>query len=366
MRVLDLFNRGPRPTCTRGRRAQQRTLLAVEQLEWRDLPSESPSLVPDEFLVAFKPGVTASAIGDFYTDYSLVERESLSRSARNDTVRLKVVARPTGQTPDLIPVLERDPRVAYAEPNDVVSAHPAAVTPTEPVFPAEQYLSNTGQWYGTPHADIHAREAWEITTGSPNALIAVLDTGVDYTHPDLITNMWTNPFETPGDGIDNDDNGYVDDIHGIDALTGSGDPMDNGVHDGHGTAVAGVIGATPFNEGTVGVNWRVGIVAVKVVSLRADFRLSDLVRAFQYVNYLKNVEHQNIMWGKAGRIRWKGRRPHNRGVTMNPVDHPMGGGEGRSSGGRHPCSPWGQQSKGLRTRENKRTEKYIIRRRYEK
>ena len=64
--------------------------------------------------------------------------------------------------------------------------------------------------------------------------------------------------------------------------------------------------------------------------------------------------------GKAGRTRWKGRRPHNRGVTMNPVDHPMGGGEGRSSGGRHPCSPWGQLSKGLKTRENKRTDAMIV------
>jgi large subunit ribosomal protein L2 len=90
------------------------------------------------------------------------------------------------------------------------------------------------------------------------------------------------------------------------------------------------------------------------------------VDCYATVGQVGNAEHQNIMWGKAGRIRWKGRRPHNRGVTMNPVDHPMGGGEGRSSGGRHPCSPWGQQSKGLRTRENKRTEKYIIRRRYEK
>jgi len=84
------------------------------------------------------------------------------------------------------------------------------------------------------------------------------------------------------------------------------------------------------------------------------------------IGQVGNLEHQNIMWGKAGRIRWSGKRPHNRGVTMNPVDHPMGGGEGRSSGGRHPCSPWGLQSKGYRTRQNKRTDKYIIRRRYEK
>jgi len=84
------------------------------------------------------------------------------------------------------------------------------------------------------------------------------------------------------------------------------------------------------------------------------------------VGELGNVQHGNIDTGKAGRTRWRGRRPHNRGVTMNPVDHPMGGGEGRSSGGRHPCSPWGQPSKGKRTRNNKRTDKMIVRRRGKK
>jgi large subunit ribosomal protein L2 len=81
------------------------------------------------------------------------------------------------------------------------------------------------------------------------------------------------------------------------------------------------------------------------------------------VGQVSNLEHQNISLGKAGRSRWLGRRPHNRGVTMNPVDHPMGGGEGRTSGGRHPCSPWGQLAKGLKTRKNKRTESMIIKRR---
>jgi large subunit ribosomal protein L2 len=81
------------------------------------------------------------------------------------------------------------------------------------------------------------------------------------------------------------------------------------------------------------------------------------------VGSVSNTEHQNISLGKAGRKRWLGRRPHNRGVTMNPVDHPMGGGEGRTSGGRHPCSPWGQLSKGLKTRNNKRTDGMIIKRR---
>lgn len=81
------------------------------------------------------------------------------------------------------------------------------------------------------------------------------------------------------------------------------------------------------------------------------------------VGQVSNIEHASITLGKAGRSRWLGRRPHNRGVTMNPVDHPMGGGEGRSSGGRHPCSPWGQLAKGLKTRNNKRTDGMIIRRR---
>jgi len=81
------------------------------------------------------------------------------------------------------------------------------------------------------------------------------------------------------------------------------------------------------------------------------------------IGQVSNQDHSNISLGKAGRSRWLGRRPHNRGVTMNPVDHPMGGGEGRTSGGRHPCSPWGQLSKGLKTRNNKRTDGMIIRRR---
>jgi large subunit ribosomal protein L2 len=81
------------------------------------------------------------------------------------------------------------------------------------------------------------------------------------------------------------------------------------------------------------------------------------------IGQLGNVEHENYSLGKAGRKRWLGRRPKVRGVAMNPVDHPMGGGEGRSSGGRHPCTPWGKPTKGYRTRKNKRSDKYIVKRR---
>ncbi len=81
------------------------------------------------------------------------------------------------------------------------------------------------------------------------------------------------------------------------------------------------------------------------------------------VGQVSNTDHANLTLGKAGRKRWLGKRPHNRGVAMNPVDHPMGGGEGRTSGGRHPCSPWGQLAKGKKTRNNKRTDAMIVRRR---
>ncbi|MDY0131173.1 MAG: 50S ribosomal protein L2 [Desulforegulaceae bacterium] len=81
------------------------------------------------------------------------------------------------------------------------------------------------------------------------------------------------------------------------------------------------------------------------------------------VGQIGNKEHANIVIGKAGRNRWKGHRPSVRGVAMNPIDHPMGGGEGRSSGGRHPCTPWGKPTKGYRTRNNKSSDRYIVKRR---
>ncbi len=81
---------------------------------------------------------------------------------------------------------------------------------------------------------------------------------------------------------------------------------------------------------------------------------------FATVGAIGNADHKNISWGKAGASRWRGRRPKVRGVAMNPVDHPMGGGEGRSSGGRHPCTPWGKKTKGLKTRKKKKSNKYIV------
>ena len=84
------------------------------------------------------------------------------------------------------------------------------------------------------------------------------------------------------------------------------------------------------------------------------------------IGQVGNIDHENISIGKAGRNRWLGWRPHNRGVAMNPVDHPLGGGEGKTSGGRHPVTPWGVPTKGYKTRNNKRTDKMIVRDRRQK
>jgi len=90
------------------------------------------------------------------------------------------------------------------------------------------------------------------------------------------------------------------------------------------------------------------------------------VECLATIGQVGNLDHENIVIGKAGKSRWLGRKPNNRGVTMNPIDHPMGGGEGKTSGGRHPCSPWGQPAKGYRTRGKKQSDRLIVRRRYQK
>ena len=113
----------------------------------------------------------------------------------------------------------------------------------------------------------------------------------------------------------------------------------------------------------------------QLVSREAEYALLKLpsgeirrvrVECMATVGQVGNVEHENVSHGKAGRTRWLGKRPHNRGVSMNPVDHPHGGGEGKTSGGRHPVTPWGQPTRGFKTRNNKRTNKFIVTRKSKK
>ena len=194
--------------------------------------------------------------------------------------------------------LKGNPAVLYAEPDYIV--HPA-VTPDDSRYDELWGLHNTGQTGGSVDADIDAPEAWETTTGSKDVVIGVIDTGIDYNHPDLAANMWVNPNEIPGDGIDNDGNGYVDDVHGINAIDGSGNPMDTG---GHGTHVAGTIGAAGNNaEGVVGVNHEVSMIGCKFLGSEGG-TTSDAIECINYFVELKqngiNVRATNNSWGGGG------------------------------------------------------------------
>lgn len=158
-------------------------------------------------------------------------------------------------------------------------------------------LNNTGQLGGVPGVDVGALAAWEITTGSRDTVIAVIDSGVMHTHRDLRANMWVNPGEIPGNGVDDDGNGYIDDVHGINAVTGTGDPMDD---DGHGTHVAGTIGAVANNGfGHVGVAWEVQIMGLKFIRASGFGILSDAIECLDYAVAM-GAKVSNNSWGGGG------------------------------------------------------------------
>lgn len=195
--------------------------------------------------------------------------------------------------------LRKNPAILYAEPNYIVSA---SVTPDDSSFAELWGLNNTGQTGGSDDADIDAPEAWDISTGSHDVIVGVIDTGVDHSHPDLMANIWTNPAEIAGDGIDNDNNGYIDDIHGINAITSVGDPMDDA---GHGSHVSGTIGATGNNAlGVVGVNHNVSIIGCKFLDSSGSGSLADALTCIDYFVNLKNngvnVRATNNSWGGGG------------------------------------------------------------------
>jgi subtilisin family serine protease len=202
-------------------------------------------------------------------------------------------------TKEAIARLKSHQAIEYVEPDYQVSI---AQTPDDPRFDELWGLNNDGQTGGTADADIDAVEAWDISTGSRDVVVGVIDTGIDYSHSDLASNMWVNSSEVPGDGIDNDGNGFVDDVHGINAITNTGDPMDD---EGHGTHVSGTIGASGNNAtGVVGVNHEVSMVGCKFLDAAGNGSTSDAIKCIDYMVGLKNagvnLRVLNNSWGGGG------------------------------------------------------------------
>jgi subtilisin family serine protease len=225
---------------------------------------------------------------------------------------------PTLTVPEALALYRAQAEVAFAEPNyryeldpplrgagrdafhrvpplksrsgDAVARVPTgvgSVTPNDPRF---------GDLWGLEK--IGAPQAWQRTTGG-GVVVGVVDTGIDYRHPDLAANVWSNPGEIPGNAKDDDHNGFVDDVHGIDLVEGDGDPLDD---DGHGTHVSGTIGAVGNNGvGVAGVNWTVQIVMVRIFSADHFATAADIVKGYEYLTALKqqgvNLRVINNSWG---------------------------------------------------------------------
>jgi len=286
--------------CTQKEEPQNPTTPATKQARasssLRTLRAENGAeYVAGELLVRFKQNAGLSAQGA----HKLAGAKVLHTYRAVPELQLVSVAESAMQ--DAITAYQKDPNVEYVEPNYVYRIN--GTTPNDALFGQLWGLNNTGQAGGVADIDINAPEAWDLTTGSNTAsVVAVIDTGVDYNHPDLARNLWTNPGEIAGNNLDDDSNGYVDDVHGINTITNSGNPLDDNDHGSH---VAGTIAGRGNNGvGVAGVNWSAQVMACKFLDAAGNGTTANAVKCLDYVHVMKtrtvnpaNIIATNNSWG---------------------------------------------------------------------
>jgi uncharacterized repeat protein (TIGR01451 family) len=268
---------------------------------------KAPLFVPGEILVRFRGDSPAAGKARVLLALRAqdggeipVEVERFAGSELLEGLRLARV--PAEETRGAVEALRSRADVLYAEPNYL---RRASAAPNDTLYPQQWSLKNTGQRGGFPPADISAEAAWDTTTGSHSVVVGVIDTGIDTGHRDLKDNIFVNAGEVPGNNIDDDGNGYADDVNGFDFVSHDRTVFDNAQADAHGTHVAGIIGARGNNAaGVAGVNWDVQLMPLKAVGADGFANDAALIAAYQYALTMKqrgvNLRVLNNSYGGQG------------------------------------------------------------------
>jgi predicted outer membrane repeat protein len=247
--------------------------------------------VPNRLLVKFKKQSLGDNVRDRTRDrIRLVTNCNVSLKKRWQT-GIELWELSANRLEAVINELVNDPDIEFAEPDFIYGIN---VIPNDTYFEQQWALNNTGQTGGLNDADIDAVEAWDISTGSKDVIVGIIDSGIDYLHDDLKTNVFQNPNEIEGNGIDDDENGLVDDVYGYDFYNDDNDPFDD---NGHGTHVAGIIGAATNNEtGVAGLAWQTRILPIKFSGSDGTGSSSAALSAIEYAVDMGAMV-LNLSWG---------------------------------------------------------------------